>query len=201
MIARPVERPPGRGRAFDAIGRFARTGSAMAFVGAWAFGEAIVLPVVPDVALALLALASPRRAGALFGAVLVGAISGSILLAAAASAAPVSVDAMLLAIPGVDADTIATVDARLAADGVLGFAQVGPGPPLKVYTVEWVEAGGSWPGLILGVVVNRVTRIGPIVLVASLAGRLFPGWLRRHERLVVPAYGVAWTVFYAAYWG
>ena len=47
---------------------------------------------------------------------------------------------------------------------------------------------------------NRVTRIGPIVLVAALAGRLFPGWLRRHERLVIPAYGVAWTVFYAAYW-
>ena len=90
----------------------------MAFIGAWAFGEAIVLPVVPDVALALLALASPRRAGALFGAVLVGAVSGSILLAAATSAAPASVDAMLLAVPGIDADTIATVDARLAADGV-----------------------------------------------------------------------------------
>ena len=172
----------------------------MAFIGIWAFAEAIVVPVVPDVALALLALASPQRAGALFGAVLVGAVSGSILLAAATSAAPASVDATLLAIPGIDADTLATVDARLAANGVLGFAQVGPGPPLKVYTVEWVEAGGSWPGLILGVVVNRVTRVGPVVLVAALAGRLLPGWLRRHERVVIPAYGVAWTAFYAVYW-
>ena len=198
MIGRTVEPQPGR--AFDAIGGFARSGPAMALVGAWAFCEAIVLPVVPDVALALLALAAPRRVGALFGAVLVGAVSGSILLAAATSAAPASVDAMLLAIPGIDADTLANVEARLAADGVLGFAQVGPGPPLKVYTVEWVEAGGSWPGLILGVVVNRVTRIGPVVLVAALAGRLLPGWLRRHERLVIPAYGVAWTAFYAVYW-
>jgi len=198
VIGRPVEPHPGR--AFDAMGRFAQSGSAMALIGAWAFGEAIVLPIVPDVALALLALAAPRRAGALFGAVLVGAVSGSILLAVATSAAPASVDAMLLAIPGIDADMIATVDARLAADGVLGFAQVGPGPPLKVYTVEWVEAGGSWPGLILGVVVNRVTRIGPVVLVAALAGRLLPGWLRRHERVVIPAYGVAWTAFYAVYW-
>ena len=198
MIGRPVEPQPGR--AFDAIGRFARSGSAIAFIGAWALGEAIVLPIVPDVALALLALASPRRAGALFGAVLVGAVSGSILLAAATSAAPASVDAMLLAVPGIDTDTIANVDGRLAADGVLGFAQVGPGPPLKVYTVEWVEAGGSWPGLILGVLLNRVTRIGPVVLVAALAGRLLPGWLRRHERLVIPAYGVAWTAFYAVYW-
>jgi len=172
----------------------------MAFIGIWAFAEAIVVPVVPDVALALLALASPRRAAALFGAVLVGAVAGSIVLAAAASAAPGGVDGMLLALPGIDADTIASVDARLATDGVLGFAQFGPGPPLKVYTVEWTAAGGSWPGLILGVLLNRVTRIGPVVLVAALAGRLFPGWLRRHERLVILAYAVAWTVFYAIYW-
>jgi hypothetical protein len=172
----------------------------MAFIGAWAFGEAIVLPVVPDVALGLLSLAAPRRAAALFGAVLVGAVAGSIALAAAASAAPASVDGMLLALPGIDADTIATVGARLATDGVLGFAQFGPGPPLKVYTVEWTAAGGSWPGLILGVLLNRVTRIGPVVLVAALGGRLFSGWLRRHERLVLPAYIVAWTVFYAIYW-
>jgi hypothetical protein len=76
---------------------------------------------------------------------------------------------------------------------VLGFAQVGPGPPLKVYTVEWTAAGGSFPGLILGVLLNRVTRIGPIVLVAALAGRLFPDWLRRHERPVIAGYAVAWT--------
>ena len=50
------------------------------------------------------------------------------------------------------------------------------------------------------VLLNRVTRIGPVVLVAALGGRLFPGWLRRHERLVLPAYIVAWTVFYAIYW-
>jgi hypothetical protein len=183
------------GRAFDAIERFAGSRSAIALIGAWAFGEAIVLPVVPDVALALLALGAPRRAAALFGAV-----AGSIVLAAAASATPGRVDAMLLTLPGIDADAIASVDAHLAADGVLGFAQVGPGPPLKVYTVAWTEAGGSWPGLILGVLLNRVTRIGPVVLVAALAGRLFPGWLRRHERLVIPGYAVAWTAFYAIYW-
>lgn len=193
-----MEKQPGR--AFEAIGRFARSRSAMAFIGIWAFGEAIVLPVVPDVALALFALAAPRRAAALFGAVLVGAVAGSIVLAAASSAAPGSVNAMLLALPGIDADTIATVHARLAADGVLGFAQFGPGPPLKVYTVEWTAAGGSWPGLILGVLLNRVTRIGPVVLVAALAGRLFPDWLRRHERPVIAGYAVAWTVFYAIYW-
>jgi len=188
------------GRAFDAIERFAGSRPAIALIGAWAFGEAIVLPVVPDVALALLALAAPRRAAALFGAVIVGAVAGSIVLAAAASAAPGRLDAMLLTLPGIDADTVATVDAHLAADGVLGFAQVGPGPPLKVYTVAWTAAGGSWPGLVLGVLLNRVTRIGPVVLVAALAGRLFPGWLRRHERLVIPGYAVAWTAFYAIYW-
>jgi hypothetical protein len=83
---------------------------------------------------------------------------------------------------------------------VTGFAQVGPGPPLKVYTTEWVEAGGGPIALAAGVVLNRLTRIGPIVLAAAVAGWLLPGWLRRHERVVVVGYIVAWTVFYARYW-
>ena len=183
----------------DRIARFAASRSAVALVGAWAFGEAIVLPVVPDVALGLLALAAPRRAGTLFAAVLAGAVAGSLVLAVAATAAPRQVEAMLLALPAIDDATFASVDASLDT-GVTGFAQVGAGPPLKVYTTEWVEAGGGPIALIAGVVINRLTRIGPIVLVAAMIGWLSPGWLRRHDRAVVVGYGVAWTVFYALYW-
>jgi hypothetical protein len=107
---------------------------------------------------------------------------------------------MLLALPAVDATTLATVDARLAADGVAGFAQFGPGAPLKVYTAEWADAGGGAVGLVAGVVLNRLTRIGPVVLLAALAGAAAPAWLRRHDRLVVGGWVVVWAVFYAAYW-
>ena len=184
----------------DRIARFADSRAALGLVGGWAFAEAIVFPVVPDVALGLLALAAPRRTLALFAAVVVGALLGSLVLAVLATGAPTEVDAMLLALPAIDPTTLATVDARLASDGVAGFAQVGAGPPLKVYTASWIGGGGGLASLVAGVVLNRITRIGPVVLVAAVAGWLLPGWLRRHERLVVGGYGVAWTAFYAAYW-
>ena len=184
----------------DRIARFADSRAALGLVGGWAFAEAIVFPVVPDVALGLLALAAPRRTLILFTAVLVGAIAGSLVLAVLATGALSSVQAMLLALPAIDGMTLATVDARLASDGVAGFAQVGAGPPLKVYTASWIAAGGGLASLVAGVVLNRVTRIVPVVLVAALAGWLLPGWLRRHERLVVGGYGLAWTAFYAVYW-
>ena len=106
---------------------------------------------------------------------------------------------MLLAIPAIDEATFSKAEASLA-DGVAGFAQVGAGPPLKVHTTEWVAAGGGPVALVAGVVLNRLTRIGPVVLLAAAAGWLLPGWLRRHDRLVILGYSVAWTLFYAVYW-
>jgi hypothetical protein len=191
---------PVEGAWFDRISAFAGATAAVILVGGWAFGEAIVLPVVPDVALALLALAAPGRAVRLSAAVLVGALLGSVALAVLTGAAPGQVDAMLRALPAIDGGTMAAVDAELAEEGVAGFAQFGPGPPLKAYTVSWVEAGGGMLSLLAGVVLNRVTRIGPVVLIAALAGWLVPSWLRKHERVVIPVYVVAWTAFYALYW-
>jgi membrane protein YqaA with SNARE-associated domain len=188
------------GGAFDAIARFAGTRPAVALVGAWAAAEAIFLPVVPDIALGLFALAAPRRAAVLFLAAIAGALAGSLVLATLTTSAPDTVDRMLWAVPGIDEALIATADAQLD-DGVAGFAQLGPGPPLKVYTVRWVEAGGGIPALLVGVVLNRLTRIGPVVLVAAVIGWLLPGWLRRHERLVLAGYAVAWIALYALYLG
>jgi hypothetical protein len=186
---------------FDRIAAFAGSTAAAGLVGAWALAEALVLPVVPDVALALLAAAAPRLAVRLSAAVLVGAISGSVVLAALTTAVPAQVDAMLRALPAIDSATIAAVDAEVAAEGVSAFAQLGPGPPLKVYTASWTAAGGNIPGLFVGVTINRLTRIGPVVFIAALAGWLAPGWLRRRERLVIPGYVLGWTAFYALYWG
>jgi hypothetical protein len=184
----------------DRIAQFAETRSALALVGGWAFAEAIVVPVVPDVALGLLALAAPRQALALFVAVVLGAIAGSLVLAVLATGAPAEIERMLLALPAIDGTTLATVEVRLASDGVAGFAQVGAGPPLKVYTATWIASGGGVASLVAGVILNRMTRVGPVVAVAALAGSLMPDWLRRHERLVIAGYVLAWTGFYAVYW-
>ena len=93
---------------------------------------------------------------------------------------------MLLALPGIDASLIGRSEQPSARDGVLGFVQFGVGPPLKVDTDEWLASGGDVPGLIVGAVLNRLTRIGPALLVASAAGRVpcgrDPATRARHAR-------------------
>ena len=165
----------------------------------WAAAEAIAFPVVPDVGLCLLALAAPRRVVRLFLVVVVGALAGTLVLAALATSNPDAVRAMLLALPGIDAAMLAGVDTTLATDGVAGFAQVGPGPPLKAYTVEWIGQGGDLLGLLVGAIVNRLTRIGPVVLVPAVFGWWFGGWIRARERPILLLYAAAWIAFYAVY--
>jgi hypothetical protein len=171
-----------------------RAAAAMAL---WAAAEAIVLPIVPDVGLGILALAAPGRTWRLFGAVLAGAVAGTLVLGVLAARAPDAVAGMLVRVPGIDAAMVDGTRAELERDGVAGFAQVGIGPPLKVYTAEWLAGGGDGPGLVVGAVLNRLTRIGPAVIVAAVVGRLLAGRIRRHAGLVLGAYAVFWAVVYA----
>jgi len=175
-----------------------RPAGSLAMAG-WASAEAIVLPVVPDVGLCLLVLAAPRLVVRLFLAVIAGALAGTLLLAAMASASPDATRATLLTLPGIDPTMFSQVGSDLAAHGTAGFGQFGPGPPLKVFTVEWVGQGGDVPGLLVGTIVNRFTRIGPVVLVAAAFGWRFSRWLRGRERVILLAYGAAWIIFYAGY--
>lgn len=181
---------------FDRIEMLAGRWQAAAAMGLWAAAEAIVLPVVPDVGLGLLALAAPRRAWPLFAAVVVGAIVGSLALGIVASREPDAVGAMLLRIPGIDAAMIADARAELAGDGVLGFAQVGIGTPLKVYTAEWQALGGDPAGLLAGTILNRLTRIGPAILLGAAGGWLLAAWIRRHAGPTLVAYVAFWTLVY-----
>jgi hypothetical protein len=188
------------GGLIERVARFAFSPAAIVVAASWAAAEAIVLPIVPDVGVALLALAAPSRVVRLFAAVLVGAVAGTLLLAALATQAPEAARAMLLALPGLDATVLADADRALTHHGVAGFAQFGPGRPLKAYTVEWLGNGGDIPGLLAGAVVNRLTRIGPVLLVATAAGLVFGDWLRRHAAPALVAYTASWAALYAALW-
>lgn len=185
--------------ALERGGLFARRPAATLTVGIWAAAEAIVFPIVPDVGLCLLVLAAPRRAVVLFGALVIGAIAGTLVMAAFALGAPDTARAVLLAIPAIDPALLASADQTLARDGVLGFAQIGPGTPLKVYTVEWLAQGGDIAGLLVGTVLNRITRIGPGLIVAAVIGQFAGSWLRRHPRLTLAAYAAFWIFVYVAY--
>ena len=171
----------------------------MVVVAVWAFGEAIILPVVPDVALDLLVLAAPGRALRLFVVAAVASMAGSLVLFAFASSAHGTAQALVLGVPGIDAAMLDAARSTVAGGDPLSIAQFGPGTPLKVFTIAWVIGPGSLLPFLVGVVLNRLTRIGPVVLVAAAAGTLAPGWLRRHGRLVLVAYAVAWAGFYVAY--
>jgi hypothetical protein len=183
---------------FDRLAAFAGRPEAAATMALWAAAEAIILPVVPDVGLGLLVLAVPRRALRLFAAVVAGGIVGTLLLAILATQAPDAVGGMLLGIPGIDAAMIADARADLAHDRILGFAQVGPGAPLKVYTAEWQSLGGDIAGLVVGAILNRLTRIGPALVVTAALGWFLAPWIRRHAAVTLVAYAAFWIVVYAS---
>ena len=185
--------------ALERVGLFARRPAAALTMGIWAAAEAVVLPIVPDVGLCLLVLAAPRRTLVLFAAVVIGAIAGTVVMAVLAIQAPDAARALLLAIPAIDPALLASADEALARDGVAGFAQLGPGAPLKVYTVEWLAQGGDIGGLLVGTVLNRITRIGPAFIVAAVIGQFAGSWLRRHSRLTLAAYAAFWILVYVAY--
>lgn len=183
----------------DRVGLFARRPGAALTMGIWAAAEAIVLPIVPDVGLCLLVLAAPRRTVVLFAAVVIGAIAGTLVMVAFALQAPDAARALLLSIPGIDPALLASADQALARDGVAGFAQLGPGAPLKVYTVEWLSRGSDIAGLLVGTVLNRITRIGPALIVAAAIGQVAGPLLRRHSRATLAAYAAFWILVYLAY--
>jgi hypothetical protein len=189
------------GRASTIIERleqFAATRQAAVLVGVWGMAEAIALPIVPDVALYLLVLAAPRQAGRLFAAAIAGALVGSAILAGLTMLDPGVARSVMLAIPGISPAMLDAAE-RTLAGGPLGFVGFGPGTPVKVYTVAWILAGGSPPLLPVGVIVNRLTRMGPGVLVTALIGALAPAFLRRHERVVLAIYIALWILTYVLY--
>jgi hypothetical protein len=189
----------GRTRIFERLERFAGTTQATVLIGAWGMAEAIVFPVVPDVALYLLALAAPKHAARLFAAAIVGALLGSAVLAGLTTVDADAARSLVLAIPGIGPQMLQAAERSFAGGDVLGFVGFGPGTPVKVYIVAWILAGGSPLLLAVGVIVNRLTRMGPGVLVTAVIGTLAPGFLRRHERLVLAGYVGLWVLTYVLY--
>lgn len=185
----------------DRLAAFAGRPAASLLVAAWAAAEATVLPIVPDVGTAALVLASPRHVVRLLVAIVIGAVFGSLVLGGLFATAPGAVRDLVLAVPGVHGFLLDAARADLERAGVLGFAQVGPGPPLKAYSLEWLALGGNAPGLVAGAVVNRISRIGPVLLVAAVLGWAFGDLIRRRPAMTAVAYGAFWIAVYAYTFG
>jgi hypothetical protein len=184
----------------DRLSSIASSPGGPMLVGAWAFAEAIFFPVVPDVALDVLAGAAPRRSLRLFGALLIGALIGSGILAAFAATRPAEATSLLLALPAIDDSLIEGAERAFASGDLTGFMGFGLTRPLKVDTFAWTVDGGSPIGLAIGVLVNRLTRVAPTLVAAVVIGSVAPDFLRRHQRTVLLVYGCAWLAVYAVYW-
>jgi membrane protein YqaA with SNARE-associated domain len=191
---RPLPRP------FLRLERISTGSAGLVLVAAWAFAEAIAFPIIPDVAIGLLAMVVPRRTLPLLAVLVAGALAGTTVLYALTLAAPDAVEAMLLALPGIPESMIAAARDTVAAGNPTSIALVGPGTPLKVYTYAWAIGPETPIALTVGVVLNRITRIGPGLLVLAALGWVAPGFLRRHDRLVLAVYATAYVVAYALYW-
>jgi hypothetical protein len=199
IIGGAMDEPTGRTTIFERLERFAATRQATVLIGAWGMAEAIAFPVVPDVALYLLAMAAPKHAARLFAAAIVGALAGSAVLAGLTTVDPDAARSLMLAIPGISPQMLQAAERAMAGGDVLGFLEFGPGTPVKVDIVAWILAGGSPLLLAVGVIVNRLTRMGPGVLVTAVIGSVAPKFLRRHERLVIAIYVALWVLTYVLY--
>jgi 1-acyl-sn-glycerol-3-phosphate acyltransferase len=188
-------------RPFARLERVANGRAGLALVGVWAFAEAIVFPIIPDVVIGLLALVAPRRTLVLFAALVAGSLAGTAVLFVLTLAAPGAVGSMLLALPGITDTMMASARETVAAGDPTSIAMLGPGTPLKVYTYAWATGPATPLALAAGAVLNRITRIGPMLLLLAALGWVAPGFLRRHDRLVLAAYATAYVVLYAIYWG
>ncbi len=191
---------PAAGRLLDRVAAFAGSRAGLVAVALWAFAEATVFPVIPDVLLGLLVLAAPRRLPRLFAVLLVAALAGSAVLYAATLVAPDAVTAMLLSLPAIDPAVIAAARSQVARGDPASMALFGFGIPLKVDTAAWAMGPGTPAAFAVGVIVNRVTRILPLAVLLAVAGTVAGGWARRHERLVVALYAAGFVLTYAYYW-
>lgn len=166
----------------------------------WAFAEATLFFIVPDVWLTVVAAQRGiRKAMVACGFAALGAVAGGAIMYLWASADPATAIALVGAVPGIPPAMIENAAAALRAEGIVtmvfgAFA----GVPYKIYAVE---APGAGLGLVLFLAMSVPARLFRFLLLSGMAAAfaaLFDGWLSK--RVVLAILLVLWVAFYAGYW-
>jgi membrane protein YqaA with SNARE-associated domain len=188
---------PPRGVALTVPTRTRAAESALVFV--WAYAEATLFVLVPDVPISFLTVRSGWRAGltaALVAAV--GAALGGLTTYLWAVHAPDAARAAIVSLPGIDAALVARAEHAFAADGYA--AMLGGsfgGIPYKLYALAaGVQQRPLAQFLLLSPLI-RLPRFLMTVLLASLATKL--GTRRLATRTCLWLLAAFWVIFYAAY--
>jgi membrane protein YqaA with SNARE-associated domain len=168
------------------VARFAASWPAALLVAAWAFGEALCWPLLPELALAALCVAAPRAGARLAIAAAAGSVTGGIigyLLAA---------HGIVLPEPLTTARMHAAVAAQVAAHGAAAVhAQPLSGIPFKAYVAA---SGARHVGLARFLVASAEAR-GARILAAGLIMTGVAACAARWRRLY-PAYLAALAVVF-----
>jgi membrane protein YqaA with SNARE-associated domain len=166
----------------------------------WAFSEANVFFVIPDVIISLCALAYGWRAGvwAICGA-LVGAMLGGVVAYYWGQADIDGVRAFYDQLPAIAPSTIARAGREIAEGdyGVPMLIGAFTSVPFKLYAIE---AGATGQSLVTFVALTPFVRFPRFVLAAlfALAVRRFaPQAIQKHRLIYLAAF---WLVFYTIYW-
>jgi membrane protein YqaA with SNARE-associated domain len=167
---------------------------------AWGVGEAVVLPIVPDVLIGLLVLAAPGQTAPLLGAAVAGGVGGALIDWWLLRRHPALVARILMTQPALGRPGLDAAEQRLRDRGLgVGFSQVGPGLPLKAYlhALGAVAPDSGVRRVAALTFVNRVARLGPPALVFAALHPLAVGW---PPLALAVAWTGGWTTFYLAYW-
>ena len=162
-----------------AVARFAGSRRGLVLVAAWAFGEALSWPLLPEVILAVLCVAAPKAGPRLAVSAALGSVAGG------AAGYLLASRGIMLPQPLTTARMHATVTAQVAAHGAAAvYAQPLSGIPFKVYVAT---AGARRAGLARFLVASaqargvRILAAGMIMtIVAACAARLrrfYPAYL------------------------
>ena len=170
------------------VARFAGTRTALWVIGLWAFAEALVWPLLPEFALAIVAVAAPKRSGRLVATAAIGSVAGGAVMYGLA-ARGITLPAVLTT-PRMHA----AVAQEFAADGAAAVAQQpASGIPFKVYGAA---AGHAHVGLAQFVAASIPARAWRIAAAGALAGAF--GAATHRLRRWYPYYVAVFVLFFAA---
>jgi len=162
----------------------------------WAFAEATVFFIVPDVWLTRIALTDFRRAlRACLVATLAAMLGGAAMFAFGRTDAPAA-ERVLDGIPGISPAMVGRVRGKLESDGPAAML-AGPltGVPYKIYAVESGGLALDAGAFLAWSVAARLPRFALLCGGAALAARL----LRGQRRLLSWLHVTLWIGFYTVY--
>lgn len=168
---------------------------------AWGFAEGFLFFIVPDLALTLTALFSPRKAAAQTAAVVAGSLLAGTLLFSWAAYSPSQAKDTVSRVPFVTETMAAQVRQDLDAHGATALL-MGPmsGIPYKIYAVEAPERMGL-PLFLAASIPARLERLLSGLLLFGVAGWILRKSIHRRPAWALAGHGLYWLAIYAFYWG